>query len=130
MTKQELKAKARRLAEEVYGQGDLAVAEEVVSPDYLHHLSGRSAEPGLAAIRRWVRTMGAALPDVHVIVEDQIADEDLVAQRITVRGSNRFAKTVTCEVIAINRAGPDGRFVEGWSSMDPAAVLAQMGRQT
>lgn len=135
MSTQELKARARRLAEEVYGQGDLAAAEELISPDYVHHVPGAPPEPGFAGIKRWVHIMRAAFPDLHVIVEDEIAEEDRVAQRLSVRGTHKEESSgvpsgrgiVSFEVIDINRAGHDGRFVEHWSSMDLLGVIEQLG---
>lgn len=36
-------------------------------------------------------------------------------------------REITVELIEINRAGPDGRFVEHWSSLDLLSVLLQLG---
>jgi steroid delta-isomerase-like uncharacterized protein len=135
MTPEELKVRARRLTQEVFTQGDLAVADELVSPDYVHHVPGGPAGPGVTGLKEWVTLMRRTFPDLHLIVEDEIAEADRVAQRVTVRGTHQgtflgvppTGKQVSFEVIDINRIGPDGRFVEHWSSVDLFGVLRQLG---
>lgn len=138
MSTQDLKARARRLAEEVYGQGDLVAAQELISADYVHHVPGAPPQPGLAGIKRWVLIMRAAFPDLHVIVEDEIAEQDRIAQRLSVRGTHKQqssgppagARSFSFEIIDINRAGHDGRFVEHWSSMDQWSAAHLLGDST
>ena len=125
-TSDELKARARRLAEEVLGQGDLAVAGELISADYTHHGPGEQPARGLAGLKEIVTLMHRTFPDFHVIVEDEIAEGNRVVQRMTIRGTSRVevmgsaprAKQVSLCAIDINRVGPDGKFVEHWSSVD------------
>ncbi|MDP9441763.1 MAG: ester cyclase [Actinomycetota bacterium] len=133
-TTEELKARARRLAEEVIGQGDLAVAGHLVAADYVHHVPGDAPAPGIAGLEHWVRLVHRTFPDFHVIVEDEIAEGDRVVQRLTVRGTHRgelfgmapTGKQVELSAIDINRAGPDGRFVEHWSSVGLLDLLHQL----
>ena len=60
MSTQELKARARRLVEEVFSQADLTVADELVSPDYAHHVPGDQPAPGLTGLKEWVNLMHRA----------------------------------------------------------------------
>ena len=135
MSPEELKARARRLVEEVFNQGDLAVAEELISSDYLHHVPGEPPAPGLTGFKDWVTLMHSTFPDFHVIVEDEIAEGDRVVQRVTVRGTHErelfgvlpTGRKVTFGAVDINRAGPDGKFAEHWSSVDLLGLLQQLG---
>ena len=135
MSPQDLKARARRLMEEVFNQGDLAVARELVTADYVHHVPGDQPAPGPQGVSDTLTFMRHAFPDFHVIVEDEIADGDRVVQRVTVRGTHEgvflgippTGRTVAFAAIDINRAGPDGRFVEHWSSADMLGLLQQLG---
>lgn len=132
---EELKARARRLAEEVLSQGDLAVAGELVSADYAHHGPGDQPAPGLAGLKEIVTLMHRTFPDFHVIVEDEIAERDRVVQRMTIRGTARVEAAgsgprvteVSLCAIDINRAGPDGKFVEHWSSVDLLGLVDRLG---
>ncbi len=135
MSTQELKARARRLVEEVFSQGDLAVADELVSPDYAHHVPGDQPAPGLTGLKEWVILMHRAFPDFHVIVEDEIAEGDRVVQRMSARGTHQgelfgippTGKAICVSFIEINRVGPDGKFAEHWSAVDLLGLHQQLG---
>lgn len=134
-TTDELKARARRLAEEVFSQGDLGVAGDLVAADYVHNVPGDTPTPGIAGLAEWVRLMHRTFPDFHVIVEDEIAEGDHVVQRLTVRGTHQrelfgmapTGRPVEFSAIEINRAGPDGKLLEHWSSVDLLGLLHQLG---
>ena len=130
----DLKSRARRLVEEVLNQGDLAVANELISPDCVHHIPGGPPRPGLEALRDWLALTLSIFPDFHAIVEDEIAEDDLVVQRITCYGTHRgefsgippTGRPVSFQIIEISRAGADGRFAEHWSSADLPGVLREL----
>ena len=134
MAPDDLKFRARRMVEEVLNQGDLAVANELISPDCVHHIPGGPSMPGLAALRDWLALTLSIFPDFHAIVEDEIAEDDLVAQRITCYGTHQgefsgirpTGRPVSFQIIEISRAGADGKFAEHWSSADLAGVLRQL----
>ena len=54
MAPDELKTRARRVIQEILNQGDLAVANELISPDCVHHIPGGQPLPGRAALRDWL----------------------------------------------------------------------------
>ena len=72
-------------------------------------------------------------PDVMVEINEQIAEHDLVATRKTLRGTHRgelwghlpTGNVVSLEFIDIFRVR-DGKLVEHWTSMDIAALRAQI----
>lgn len=131
----ELKQRARRIVEEVFNQGDLSVANELISPDCVHHVPQGQPALGLTRLKCWLAVARRIFPDFHAVVEDQIAEGDQVVQRITGYGTCSAALTgrppageqVIFGLIEISRAGPDGRFTEHWSSADLSAVLQQFG---
>jgi predicted ester cyclase len=134
MTPDELKIRARRVVEEILNQGDLAVANELISPDCVHHIPGGRSVPGLAALRDWLALTLSIFPDFHAIVEDEIAEDDRVVQRITCYGTHEgecsgiapTGRQVSFQIIEISRAGADGRIAEHWSSADLPGVLRQL----
>ena len=138
MAPDDLKSRARRVVEEVLNQGDLAVANELISPDCIHHLPGGPSMRGLAPLRDWLALTLSIFPDFHAIVEDEIAEDDLVAQRITCYGTHRgefsgiqaTGRPVSFQIIEISRAGADGKFAEHWSSADLPGVLRQLAGPT
>jgi len=135
MSPEELKARARRIVEEILNQGDLTVANELISPDCIHHVPCGQAAPGLAGWTSWLALTQRIFPDFHAIVEDEIAEGDRVVQRITCYGTHQGdfpgagpdGEQVAFSSIEINRAGPDGKFAEHWSSADLLGVLDRLG---
>jgi predicted ester cyclase len=131
MVPDQLKTRARRIVEETLNQGDLAVATELISPDCVHHFPGGQCVPALTALRDWLALILRIFPDFHAMVEDEIAEDDRVVQRLTCYGTHQgdypgiqpTGQLVTFGVIEISRAGPDGKFTEHWSSIDVPAVL-------
>jgi hypothetical protein len=89
MSPEELKARARRVVEEILNQGDLAVANELISPGCVHHVPGGQPAPGLAGLMGWLALTQRIFPDFHAIVEDEIAEGDRVVQRITCYGTHQ-----------------------------------------
>jgi predicted ester cyclase len=134
MSPEELKARARRVVEEILNQGDLAVANELISPDCVHHVPGGQPAPGLAGLRGWLALTQRIFPDFHAIVEDEIAEGDRVVQRITCYGTHQgefwgvlpTGEQVAFSSIEISRAGADGKFTEHWSSADLLGVLHRL----
>ena len=88
MSPEELKIRARRLIEEVLNQGDLAVANELMSPTCVHHVPGTELGPGPASLRDWLSRTLRIFPDFHAIVEDEFAAGDRAALRITAYGTH------------------------------------------
>lgn len=134
MSSDELKARARRIPEELLTQGDLAVAEEIIAPDCVHHAPVPVA-PGAAGLIGWVTALRRAFPDLCAVVEDEVAEGNTVVQRLTVSGTQvgPFAgipgsdKRVGWRVLVIVRAGPDGRLREHWSCWDRLGVTPTHG---
>lgn len=127
---QQLKTSARRLAEEVLNQGDRSVAGELIAPDCV-----RVAARGTAVVLDRLRIVRRAFPDFHVVVEEQIAEGDLVVQRVSARGTHHgeflglapSGRTATFDLIELNCAGPDGRFIEHRSSLGLLDLFQQLG---
>ncbi len=134
MLTEELKARARRLPEELLTQGDLAVADEVLAPDCVHHAPAPLA-PGVEGVKQWARALRRAFPDLRAIVEAEIAEGDTVVQRLTLSGTHAGAflglpptgRRATWQLVAIQRMGPDGKCAERWSSWDQLGLLRQLG---
>jgi predicted ester cyclase len=133
MSLDELKARARRIPEELFTQGDLAVADELLDPGCLYHAPAPSA-PGSGGIKGWVMLLRRAFPDLYAIVEDEIAEGDRVVQRLTLCGTHQgeFAgvlptgRRASWQVVAIQRLGEDGKVAEYWASLDLFGLLAQL----
>ena len=133
MAPEELKARARRIPEELLTQGDLAVADEILAPDLIHHAPTPAAF-GIEGARQFVLALRRAFPDLCAVVEAEVAEGDTVAQRIACSGTHRGAflglpptgRRITWQLVAIQRIGPDGWVAEHWASWDRLGVLRQL----
>ena len=90
MTAEENKTIARRLQEEVFGQGNLQVVDELLASDYVSHAPGDPEQRrGVEDIKHIVRTYRSAIPDLTYTVEEQVAEGDMVVTRWTARGTHQ-----------------------------------------
>jgi len=89
MSPEENKAQYRRTFEEVFNQGNFAIVDELVAPDFLNHeippgMNNRGAE----ATRQAVTMLRTAFPDLHFTIEEVLAEGDTVAGRVTMSGTH------------------------------------------
>jgi steroid delta-isomerase-like uncharacterized protein len=131
------KALIRRWFEEVWNQGRAGAIPELLAEDgIVHGLSEDAANPlrGPAGFLPFHSQFREAFPDIEVVVEDQIAEGDLVATRRSVRGKHTgdslgFAATqspVEFNGVAITRI-KDGKIVEAWNNFDFMKMYRQLG---
>jgi steroid delta-isomerase-like uncharacterized protein len=128
------KANARRFVDEVVNGGNLALIDELLAPDFVN----QSAPPGVPPNREGAKTffemLRGAFPDLHVTIDDQIAEGDRVVLRTTNHGTmnGEFAgmppsgKSATWAAIHIVRFA-NGKEVEHWAVDDRLSMLQQLG---
>jgi predicted ester cyclase len=128
------KALVRRLYEEGLNKGNLAVADEILAPDYIRHGLAPGAPLGPESTKHVFSTMRAALPDLRITVEDMVGEGDKVVARVTGRGTHKgeymgvapTGKQVTVTFIGIYRfAG--SKLKEAWIQMDELGMMQQLG---
>lgn len=70
----------RRVVDEVWNQGKLEVLNEVYHPDYKHIDPGSPMISDLDSFRTYVEGLRTSFPDLHVVIDDMIAENDSVAK--------------------------------------------------
>ncbi len=118
---------------ELWDTGNLALADEVLAPDFVDHLHPELA-PGPESVKQEVAIFRAAFPDANITVEQVIGEGDTVAFRFVLRGTHAgsFAglpptgKEVVMTGMDFVRIA-DGKVVELWSSQDTLSFLLQLG---
>jgi steroid delta-isomerase-like uncharacterized protein len=129
LTPEKNKILIRRWLDEVFTRGDLDEVDELFTSNYaLHDPSFPHDVHGPEGIKRYVAAYRAAFPDLRVTVEDQLAEEDKVVTRWTVRGTHSgeflgLAPTgdeVTVSGIEFDRI-VGGRSDEAWVGYHPFA---------
>lgn len=115
------KAVVLRSEAELWSQGNLAVASQVYSPDFVcHFIMGREWR-GLDGIRAAIQSHRTSFPDWKERVDDIIAEGDRVAIRITSTGTQLgefeglmpTGRKITIEEFHIFRLS-GGKIVEQW----------------
>ena len=73
-TRTDNKRKIDKLFDSCFNHHDLAVLDELVSPDYV----GPQGDKGPAAFRAVVGGLHAAFPDIHYTIDEVVGEEDRV----------------------------------------------------
>jgi predicted SnoaL-like aldol condensation-catalyzing enzyme len=82
MSTEENKALARRVLEEMFNKGNLDLADEVFAPDYVDHDPAMPEDiRGPEGFKEYVSMFRTAFPDLHLEIEDQVAEGDKVVTR-------------------------------------------------
>jgi predicted ester cyclase len=128
MTVQANKAVVRGYLDEVVNRGNLAAFDRYFAPGVVFN--------GSTQLRPTLERMSAiqsAFPDHTLVIEEQVAEGDKVATRVTFRGTHLgpFAgiapsgRHVTYSGLAIDRV-VDGKVVEMWHSASVVTMLVQL----
>jgi steroid delta-isomerase-like uncharacterized protein len=134
MSTEENKAKVRRVFEEVFNKGNLSVVDEIMANDYVYHMGQGMEVKGPDGFKQFATMFRNAFPDLHITVEDMIAEGDKVATRETLRGTHKgdlmgiaaTGKKVTFSgTVIIRFAG--GKEVEAFGVTDMFAMYQQLG---
>ena len=133
MSTEENKAKIRRVYEECINTGNMAVIDELYSPEHKLYTSSDTIH-GSEGFKQFVMMYRTAFPDLHFIIDDLLAEGDKVVSRYTAHGTHRGSlqgiaptgKQVTVTGIAINRIA-NGKVVESWLNFDALGMLQQLG---
>ncbi|MGW0801569.1 ester cyclase [Nonomuraea sp. NPDC002799] len=108
--------------------------DEAVGPDLLFHAPVPMGATGAQALKNVWTVLLRAFPDIHVTIEDVVAEGDKVVYRNTVTGTHQgeyrglapTGKSVTYQEIFIVRfAG--GRIAEIWGVVDVFSQMRQLG---
>ena len=120
----------RRAFHELFGGGDLAVADEVYAPEF----KDNGEESGPEQMRQLVAMYHTAFPDLTAHVEEQFALDDRVVTRWRIQGTQQgvfmgvpaSGRAATMRGISIHRVA-DGRIVEHWGQVNMLMFLQQLG---
>jgi predicted ester cyclase len=91
MTAEENEALSRRGIEEVGNTGNLDLIDEVFAPDIVIHDPGSPGGEtrGIEAAKQYRTMVRTAFPNLHLTIDDMMAERDRVMVRFTMRGTHR-----------------------------------------
>jgi len=126
------KAIAKHAFEEILSRGRYELAEQLYARDFVNHgvRSNSTLEEDQTALKGW----HAAFPDVVIVPEKLIAEDDLVTIYWIARGTNTgtgnglpaTGKKAELAGITIWRI-VDGKIKEEWSAFDQLSMMQQLG---
>jgi predicted ester cyclase len=122
----------RRVFEEGWSRGDLAVIDELIAPDGIDEDGGENLAAHSKAI---IQEFRAAFPDLTFSVEDLICEGDVVAARVIMRGTHlgplRGApptkKTFAVEQYHFIRCDADGHSISHRGAAQNLELMRQLG---
>jgi predicted ester cyclase len=130
------KAIVRRWFEEVWSQGREETIDELFAIGGIGYGLGDTDVPtrGPAEFKLFANNLRGAIPDIHMTIEDIMAEGDRLTVRITVEGTHkgnqlgvaatgRRIRIAGVVIIRIEHA----QIVEGWNSWDQLGLLRQIG---
>jgi predicted ester cyclase len=126
----------RRLIEEVFNQGRLEVADEIVAPHSVEHQRGGLGD-GPEGAKRTAKALRSAFPDFSLTIEDLVVDGDKVWARQRGGGTNSGSffgfpptgRTVYIEVFDVCRF-ENGKMIDHWGVPDQLGLLVALGHVT
>jgi steroid delta-isomerase-like uncharacterized protein len=130
------KAAVRRWFDEVWNQNNEATIDELFpAGSVAHGLGDLEADVhGPGEFRQFMANIRDSIPDVHIHVDDILAEGDRTAVRVTLEGTHTghglgvppTGRTVRIQGNIILRMN-DGQILEGWNSYDQLGFLRQIG---
>lgn len=137
MSKEENKNLITRMYEEIHNKGNLDIAGEFVTSDFVDHNPPDPNTPtGPEGVKHVFGMFRSAFPDFHATVEDMISEGDRVVTRLTMHGTHKgefmgipaTGKEINVPVIDIIRLSR-GKAVERWGVEDIMGMMQQLGVQ-
>ncbi len=133
MPLEDSKALFKNFVDEIFHSSNLGALDQLFTPDALIHDPGVEIR-GPLALRRAVRGLLAAFPDLRITVEDQIAEGDRLAVRYRGEGTHRAEwRGIPASGKRISYTGmlivcfESGQIAEYWAQPDLLGVLRQLG---
>jgi steroid delta-isomerase-like uncharacterized protein len=125
----------RRFYDEVLGNGNLDMIDEMATEDIVDHEEGLPGQPpGIEGVKFFITALRNAFPDIRAEVDVTLSDGDLAAARTIARGTHQGEflgvppsnKSVEFEGIDIIRV-EDGKVAEHWGVTDTMSLMQQIG---
>lgn len=133
---QENKTLADRFHLDLFQHGDLAAADELLSPEFAWHggMAPPPGNPGPVGAKQVASAVVTAFPDRRITHEDIVAEGDRVVIRWKMTGTHQgdlmgiapTGKSVTVTGFDEFRVA-DGKIAELWQEVDMLGLMQQLG---
>ncbi|MBS1912433.1 MAG: ester cyclase [Bacteroidetes bacterium] len=125
---------ARRFVEDIWGTGDLNLAEQLIAADVVDHNPMPGLPPGRDGHNAMLAIVRAAFPDATFTLDQVVAEDDMVVDHWTMRATHTgpfmgipaTGRPVVLRGVDILRI-ENGQIAEFWHIEDIVGVLGQLG---
>lgn len=122
-----------RLFEELWQEGRMEAADQLVSPDYVADAPGKADLRGPEGLKELVRDYRSGFPDLVVAVNNQLAEGDRVVTEFSMKGvhtGNWTGVRATGKEISLGGTAfsqvTDGKVARQWYEWDRRKILEQL----
>jgi steroid delta-isomerase-like uncharacterized protein len=130
-----LKAVVRRNTEQVQGQGDFALFDELFADDFVDHTPQPGTTPDKTGVRVLYNRLRDAFPDFRPEIHWQTVDGDIVTTYKTYHGTQLgdflgiapTGKAIQFETVDAMRVR-DGKITDHWGVANLYSALQQLGQ--
>ena len=134
MSTEQNKSIVRRWIEEGWNKHNLAVIDQLYAPNFVQHEPEPQTVNSSEALKQYVGAYLTAFPDLHLSIEDLLADGDKVVWRFNSTGHQNgpfmgmppSGRTGNITGIVIFRL-ENSRIAEAWVNIDVLGLLQQTG---
>jgi len=134
MSAEENKTIVRRSVDEFWNTGNLAAIGEIFATSYVGHDPSGLHAGDFETFKQSAMAIFTGFPDLHIAIEDMVAEEDKVVKRWTGRGTQKgefmgippTGNQITVTGIDIYRIA-GGKIEECWSNSDALGMMQQLG---
>jgi steroid delta-isomerase-like uncharacterized protein len=131
------KSVVRKNTEEVQGQGNFEVFEQLFADDFVDHTTQPGTTPDKAGVRKLYTYLRQAFPDFHAEIHWQLADGDRVTTFKTYHGTHegtylgvapthRQIQFETVDVMHVQ----NGKITDHWGVANLLSLMRQIGGWT
>jgi predicted ester cyclase len=135
MGSEDNKRLVRRALEEIYANGNVELADELVHSGFVDHEPAHPDHPiGPESVKQTVRELQSTFGELRFEVQDELAEGDQVFQLVTMSGRHTgplLGREPTGKAFAVRHMYlwriADGKIAEHWGSRDDLRMLGQLG---
>lgn len=134
MSEEKNKEVTRRFSAEVWGEGNAALADELLAPDLVEHTPFPASTPGLEGHKQVLAMFRAAFPDLKVTVDEVIAEGDWTFLRwhgegtqtgplMDIPATGKTVRVTGMDVLKLE----NGKIKERWAEINALGLMQQLG---
>ena len=124
----------RRVLDEAFNQGNLAVVDELVAPNGISHHLSWGTPANRMGLKQLIAMFRTAFPDLLCTIEDEIIQGDKIAAHWTMRGTHQgqflgnppTSKSIVVQGMIYARIEND-QVIENYILIDQMGILQQLG---